>query len=98
MKDYMDYIRLAVIGIIGVFAVYGVGHLFFSTSGSGVHPIGANAVYIAGEACTINAGLDRSEEDIIRDAKMCVNYHTVYMGLAEYDKKGHAVVSAVSGK
>ena len=93
-----DYIRLGILGVIAILAVYGLGELFFSTSGKGIHPIGANAVYIAGEACTINARLDRTEEDIIRDAKMCVNYHTVYMGLAEYDKKGHAVISAVSGK
>ena len=44
----------------------------------GIHPIGSDAVYIAGEACTVNMTLDRSQEEIATDMEMCLVLHKGY--------------------
>ena len=47
-------------------------------SGDGIHPIGENAVYIAGEACTLNMTTDRTIPDIRKDFEECVHIHKMY--------------------
>jgi hypothetical protein len=42
---------------------------------NGIHPIGEEAVYIAGEACIVNTPLWRSEASIIEDMMECVDLH-----------------------
>ena len=45
---------------------------------NGIHTIGSDAVYIAGEACTVNMTLDRSEEEIATDMEICLALHKGY--------------------
>ena len=46
---------------------------------SSIHVISPNAVYLAGEACTVNMGLDRSEEEIQTEMLECVRIHRTYV-------------------
>ena len=64
-----------IVGSFSVLAVFGFFSLF---EGKGIHPIGENAVYIAGEACTINTTLSRSGETILADAEQCIKIHESY--------------------
>ena len=41
----------------------------------GIYPIGGDAVYIAGEACTVNMTTLRTEEAIINDMMECISLH-----------------------
>ena len=47
-------------------------------SNNGVHPIGTDAVYLAGEACTINAELDRTIAELRSDFNVCSQLHEGY--------------------
>lgn len=51
----------------------------FTFTPSGIHPIGdGNAVYIAGEACTINMDLARKEATIRVEFEQCIALHKQY--------------------
>jgi hypothetical protein len=52
--------------------------IFSSSPGAGIHLIGSEAVYLAGEACTINAGLERSVKDLRTDFEECAAFHAHY--------------------
>jgi hypothetical protein len=41
----------------------------------GIHGIGTQAVYIAGEACVINAGISRTVEEMRSDFENCAIAH-----------------------
>jgi hypothetical protein len=61
-------IAVLLIGLIALFA-----------NRSGIHPIGdGNAVYIAGEACTINMDLAREAESIRVEFEQCLVLHEQY--------------------
>ena len=57
-----------------LFAAY----IYFNANGNGIHPIGSNAVYIAGEGCTINFELDRNIQDMEQEFQECVRIHKMY--------------------
>lgn len=38
----------------------------------GIKPIGSNAVYLSGEACTVNMTYDRKYEDLLSDFSACL--------------------------
>lgn len=92
----MDYLKAAGVTAVICLAIFGFAAIFMTDS-DGIHPIGSNAVYIAGEGCTINAPLNRKDSDMLRDFEMCVNYHRVYQGLKAYDKNGGVVATTSSG-
>ena len=80
-------IGFAIAGLdIGCFAVIGVTNTF-SSGHNGIHVISDQAVYIAGESCVINAGLDRPADDILSEARDCVELHGAYRTLDHFDKK-----------
>ena len=68
----------------GVFIVIAsfIGVIFTFSNGdvrhNGVHPIGTQAVYLAGEACTINTGLDRPIAELRADFNVCSQLHEGY--------------------
>lgn len=68
--------RGMILGAIAVLATLGLFSLLGDSDG--VHPIGENAVYIAGEACTINTALSRSGKTILEDAEQCIKIHESY--------------------
>ncbi len=45
----------------------------------GIYRIGKNAVYIAGEACTVNMGTERRFEDIYSDFESCADLHEEFV-------------------
>ena len=45
----------------------------------GILPIGSDAVYIEGEACTINMQLARSSTSIRNDFRACMGFHAVFV-------------------
>lgn len=47
----------------------------FQSEGMGIHPHGKHAVYIEGEACTINFTSDRTDDEMIADFWFCFNKH-----------------------
>lgn len=59
--------------IVGCFLI--MGQYAIANNNSGIHPIGENAVYIAGEACTVNMTPQRSEEEILGDMLECIALH-----------------------
>jgi hypothetical protein len=80
--------------IIGCFAVIGVTNTF--TSGhNGIHVISSNAVYIAGESCVINTGLERNNDEILSEAHDCVELHGAYRTLDHFDKRNAEKLIAV---
>ena len=75
--DYISFILLLVLP----FSAYLLGTAILqacSMESDGIHTIGTDAVYIAGEACTVNMTLDRSEEEIATDMEMCLVLHKGY--------------------
>lgn len=50
-----------------------------SERGGGIHPIGENAVYLAGEACVVNMGTERRFEDIYSDFEACAELHSEFI-------------------
>jgi len=54
------------------------GH--FMTKDDGIHIIGKDTVYLAGEACTVNMTFDRKFENIQSDMLDCLEIHKDYMG------------------
>ena len=84
LKDWgTTALGLAIIVFVGLGA-FG----FFSNNDNGIHPIGENAVYIAGEVCTVNMGLDRTPHQLHADFDVCVKLHTGYRSLDEHKEKG----------
>ena len=63
--------------IIGTGVVFGLAMfaIFASANARGINMIGENAVYLAGEACTVNMTFDRTEEEIIQDMMDCMILH-----------------------
>lgn len=75
--DYISFILLLVLP----FSAYLLGTAILqacSMESNGIQPIGTDAVYIAGEACTVNMTLDRSQEEIATDMEMCLVLHKGY--------------------
>ena len=66
--DYISFILLLVLP----FSAYLLGTAILQACSmeSDSHYIGTDAVYIAGEACTVNMTLDRSQEEIATDMEM----------------------------
>ena len=62
------------LSVIALFLAF----IYFNAGGNGIHPIGSNAVYLAGEACTINFELDRNIQDMEQEFQECVRIHRVY--------------------
>ena len=58
-----------------------VGLIVFNGDGEGIYDVGANkdAVYLAGEACVINMGLDKPEQDMIEELNSCIRIHRTYV-------------------
>ena len=61
----------SIIALISIFSGGDVKH-------TGIHPIGTNAVYLAGEKCTINTGLDRTVAELREDFNVCSQLHEGY--------------------
>ena len=51
----------------------------FRAGPGGIHAIGGEAVYLEGEACTVNATPDRSVYDLRRDFDACAKLHALYL-------------------
>jgi len=57
-----------------------IGVLVQSSSSGGIVPApSGEAVYLTGEACTINMTLDRSLEDLQADWEFCFDRHTLIL-------------------
>ncbi len=65
--------------LMGTLAFAIVAALACGHAPGGIHPIGENAVYIAGEACTINMGTERPFEDIYSDFEACAELHSEFI-------------------
>jgi hypothetical protein len=70
-------IAAAVVVVAGLGFSYGTD--ISSRVNSGIHVISPNAVYLAGEACTVNMHLERSEEEISNEMLECLSLHRSYM-------------------
>lgn len=46
-----------------------------ANTNNGIHPIGREAVYLEGEACTINMPLDAEAQDLIPLFNKCLSLH-----------------------
>ena len=69
--NYVSYVFIGVIGFCFlIMGQYAVAH-----NGGSIHPIGENAVYIAGESCTVNMTPPRGEEEILFDMMECITLH-----------------------
>ena len=77
-----------------VISVYGIGIIailggtagafvtFYNNNSpdNGIYTIGdGNAVYLAGELCTINAQLDRPVQNMRNDFEKCMEWHMMYV-------------------
>ena len=62
------------LGLATYLGAQGVGLLAGKVPGNGIHPL-EGAVYISGEACTINAPMDRSVDNMRRAFEQCVRLH-----------------------
>ena len=62
------------LGLAYSLGVQGIGPLAGKVPGNGIHPL-EGAVYIAGEACTIDAPMDRSAKNIRETAEQCARLH-----------------------
>ncbi|MBO77050.1 MAG: hypothetical protein CME17_06410 [Gemmatimonadetes bacterium] len=90
-------IILAIAGfVIGIFAVIGVTNTISGNGQNGIHVISENAVYIAGESCVINAGLDRANDDILSEARDCAELHGAYRTLRHFDEKNAKELAIVA--
>ena len=88
----LNFLKSAVIAVsliaIFFFTVVGVTEVFGTKSTqNGIHIISDNAVYLAGESCTISASLDRENNDILLEANACVQLHSAYRTLRFYDQE-----------
>ena len=51
-----------------------------NSADNGIYDIGdGNAVYLAGEECTINAQLDRPIQNMRNDFEKCMEWHMMYV-------------------
>ena len=90
MKSIKNFIQNLVVDLItwaaivsGVLAGLGAAGVgpFSQNAGKGIHPIGGgDAVYIAGEYCTINAPLERNVTDMRKAFEQCTILHAKYQG------------------
>lgn len=68
---------------VSIAIAVGLGFAFFSWLGdrqvAGILPIGGDAVYIEGEACTVNMTLARSSTSIQNDFRACMGFHALYV-------------------
>ena len=94
----MVYVKNFFLGALAVGAVYFMilGVASTTSATNGIHVISENAVYIAGESCTINAGLDRENNLIMEEAQSCVELHSAYRTLRYYDKKNQNATEVVA--
>ena len=67
-------------GLIIVVAVF-VGVALLGGSGKGIHPIGSQAVYLAGESCTVNTRQEIRE--MKADMEECLRLHVTLVELLE---------------
>jgi len=68
--------------ILGIFsaAIVAIGiAVMMRGNAAGIFPIGKEAVYISGEACTVNAHSGRSVFSLIDDCRKCGALHAVYL-------------------
>ena len=69
--------RLAIWGIISGIII---GAMLFFNNGEGIYANqSGEAVYIAGEKCVINAGLDRSIGQMSEEFGECIRIHQQYV-------------------
>ena len=76
------YITAAIVLSVVVLG-FKYGTSITSSFNSGIHIISPNAVYLAGEACTVNMHLERSEEEIQTEMLECVQIHRTYVESAK---------------
>ena len=60
MTKYFIAAAVVVVATLG----FSYGTDITSRVNNGIHVISSDAVYLAGEACTVNMGLERSEEEM----------------------------------
>jgi hypothetical protein len=72
---------MKIIKLRPVFAVVAIALAVFAIAKrkpEGIHPISDTAIYVAGEACTVEMQLDRSLESITSDFDGCLKLHAKY--------------------
>ncbi|MBM88248.1 MAG: hypothetical protein CMQ41_07690 [Gammaproteobacteria bacterium] len=89
------------IGALVIGLILTVSYAFIGTNNDGIHPIGKNAVYIAGEVCTVNAGMERTPEELRKDFDVCEKLHNGYYANAQRTEVTEIIFTeaeVVSGK
>jgi len=76
------YVTAAIILSVVVLG-FKFGTSITSKVNSSVHVISPNAVYLAGEACTVNMEFDRTEEEVQTEMLECVRIHRTYVESAK---------------
>lgn len=71
LKENIGFLTFVAVVLLLVFATI--------VDNKGIHTISKNAVYLQGEACTVNMTFNRSVKDITEDMKSCVKLHETYM-------------------